>query len=189
MSGGKLGLLGPIAAFALKYPRTASAAVSTASSVRTASTAFATAVTAAGRTAADSTPVTFLLAHWKAICIILAVVCACVSAFIYVEHVKRASFAAGVTSGGAQAAKALTKANQVAKDDQSKLDLLKLKYDDLAKARQIQVVTVTQPHIERIVREVQSAPVYRSCTLTDSVFDELQAEAAAVNASVAPSSN
>lgn len=152
--------LGPVAGLALRFPRVAARAMGLGK---------------------------FCKAHWKEIAIVVAVLTACVATYTWVKHDEKAHYEAGFGAAQSQAAAAVSRANAVAKEDQRQLDLLKLKYDDLSKARQIQVVTVTQPHIERIVREVQTAPVYGSCRLTDSVFDELQAEAAAVDTSIGSS--
>lgn len=149
--------LGPIAGMLLRFPKTAAALHSSGA---------------------------FIKAHWKGIAITVGVVAACVSAYAYVKHVEKVSYASGMTAAQVQYKAAVDHANKIAADDQHKLDLLKVKYDDLSNARQTQVVTVTKPIIERITREVQGSTVYRSCTLTDGVFNDLQAEAAGVNASI-----
>jgi hypothetical protein len=129
----------------------------------------------------------FCKAHWKEIAIIVAVLTACVSAYTWIKHDEKVRYQAGFDAAQSQYVAAVTKANKVASDDQAAFNVLKQKYDDLSTARQTQVVTVTKPNIERIIREVQNGPVYRSCLLTDSVFNDLQTETAGVNASIGSS--
>lgn len=130
---------------------------------------------------------TVIKKNWKPIAIGAAVVIACVSAFIWLKHDEKAHYEAGFGSAQSQYSAAVIAANKIAANDQSQLNVLKQKYDDLSKARQTQVVTVTKPIIERVTREVQSDPVFSSCTVSDSVFNDLQAETAAVDASIAAS--
>jgi hypothetical protein len=160
MTGIPTGPLGFIASLALRFPKTAASAMGFGKWAR---------------------------AHWKAIAITVAVVSACVSAFIWFKHDQAVQYNAGFGAAQAQAKAAVDAANKVAQNDQHQLDLLKVKYDDLSKARQTQVVTVTKPIIERVTHEVQAAPVYRDCKLTDGVFNDLQTEAAGVNASIGSS--
>jgi hypothetical protein len=189
MSAGKIGfsLLGPLASFALKYPKTAAAAAGSAGAVANATTALTTALTTATKTAANFNPVTFFMAHWKGILLTVGVIAACVSAFIYVKHVESTSYAAGVKSGGAQAVALEQKANAVAAKDNQQLAVLQKKYNALSTTRQQQVQIVTQTKIERIHDEVQTTPVYSQCSITDGVFNDLKATAAAVNASLGAS--
>lgn len=187
MSGHKGGFLGPLAAFALRYPKTAATAASSASAVSNATTAVATALTGATKAVADSTPVTFIMAHWKFFLGLLIAIVACVSAFIWIKHDEKVHYDAGYSASQSQYSAALLAAGKQASSDQTALTVAKQKYDDLSKTRQIQVVTVTKPIIERVTREVQSDPVFSSCTVSDSVFNDLQAETAAVDASIAAS--
>jgi hypothetical protein len=149
--------LGPVGALALRFPKAAAGAMGF------------------GKFCKD---------HWKEIAIVVAVLTACVSAFIWIKHDEKAHYDSGFGAAQAQYTAAVNAANKQAAADQAALNVLKQKYDDLSKARQTQVVTVTKPIIERVTHEVQSAPVYRSCTLTDGVFNDLQTEAAGVNSSI-----
>jgi hypothetical protein len=129
----------------------------------------------------------FFKKNWKQVLVGLAIVAACVSAYTYVKHVEKVSYANGFGAAQAQARAQVEAANKRADADNTQLKLLQQRYAALSVQRQQQVKIVTQTKIERIHDEVQSNPVYRQCALTDGVLDDLQAVAAAVNSSIGSS--
>jgi hypothetical protein len=126
----------------------------------------------------------FLKANWKPIVIGLALVGTAVGAYSYVQHVKHVAHDAGFTEAENQAKAQVAAANKRAAYDNQQLTLLQQRYAALSTQRQQQVKIVTQTKLVRIHDEVQSNPVYRSCSITDGVRTQLQDLAAAVNASI-----
>jgi hypothetical protein len=126
----------------------------------------------------------FLKAHWKETVIGLALVGTAAGGYFYVKHVKHEAYASGFAAAQTQAQAQVAAANKRAAYDNTQLKLIQQKYADLSVQRQQQVKIVTQTKIERITREVEAAPVYRQCSLTDGVFHDLKDLAATVNASL-----
>jgi hypothetical protein len=152
--------LGPIAGLALRFPVAAAKALGVGK---------------------------FLKAHWKETLIGLALVGTVAGGYFYVQHVKHEAYASGFTAAENQAKAQVVEANKRAAYDNTQLQLLQQRYAALSTSRQQQVKIVTQTKIERIHDEVQSNPVYRQCSVTDGVLDNLQDLVAAVNASIGSS--
>lgn len=100
---------------------------------------------------------------------------------------RKESFNSGFAAAEQQYATAVEAANQRAAEDQKALDLMRQRFELLALNREQDVKLIVQPQIERITREVQDNPVYRQCTVTDGVWNDLNAAGSAVNARIAPS--
>jgi hypothetical protein len=129
----------------------------------------------------------FLKANWKPLVIGLALVGTVYGGYRYIKHVEHVSYASGFTAAENQARAQVIAANKRADADNTQLKLLQQRYAALSTQRQQQVKIVTQTKIERIHDEVQSNPVYRSCSLTDGVFNNLKDLVATVNASIGSS--
>lgn len=152
--------LGPLAGLALRFP------------------AAAAGLTGFGK---------FVKINWKQLAIGLAIVGVVSGSYLYVKHLEKASYRAGVTAQFNHDQAIVVAANKRAATDNTQLQKLKDRFNTLSEQRQQQVRVVTQTKIERIHDEVQANPVYRQCSLTDGVFNDLQAVAAAVNSSVGAS--
>lgn len=129
----------------------------------------------------------FLQRYGKYLAIIGAVVGVYLAGSWYLERRDTANFNAGFSKAEVQFAAAVAAANAKAAETQRNLDLTQQRFAFLSEGRAQDIRLVTQPHIERITREVQSNPVYRQCVLTDGVLDATNAAGAAVNSRIAAS--